>query len=244
MTANFPLASLNWRAYVAEFLGTFVFIFVSLGAALADLLFGDIGPLGIVTAAGFSYVAMVFATVSVSGGHLNPAISLALWFVGKIGAIDLIFYSLAQFLAGFAAVLSLLYIFSANFGDFTPGALLGQGVTLQQIVVAEAIFGAILIFVYFATMVDKQSLWSSPTESVAGLRRGPTSFGPIALGLVVMCAILVAAPVSGGIINPAKALAPAVISNSYSELLAWIIGPYVGSLFGLVYEFLFLRKKK
>ena len=218
----------GWRAYLAEFLGTFVFVFVSLGAVLADSLFGEIGILGIALAAGLAYGAMVFATVGISGGHLNPALSLSLWFAQKLAAVDLIFYTLAQFLAGFAAVLALAYIFSAGASDFSLGATLGQ-VTVQKIAVAEAIFAAILTFVYFATMVD---------------RRGPTSFGPLALGFVVIFAILVAGPVSGGVINPARALAPAVISNSYSELLPWIVGPYVGSLFGLVYEFVFLRKGK
>ena len=233
----------GWRAYLAEFLGTFVFVFVSLGAVLADSLFGEIGILGIALAAGLAYGAMVFATVGISGGHLNPALSLSLWFAQKLAAVDLIFYTLAQFLAGFAAVLALAYIFSAGASDFSLGATLGQ-VTVQKIAVAEAIFAAILTFVYFATMVDKQSLRSSPASPDAGLRRGPTSFGPLALGFVVIFAILVAGPVSGGVINPARALAPAVISNSYSELLPWIVGPYVGSLFGLVYEFVFLRKGK
>ena len=218
----------GWRAYLAEFLGTFVFIFVSLGAVLADSLFGEIGILGIALAAGLAYGAMVFATVGISGGHLNPALSLSLWFAQKLAAVDLIFYTLAQFLAGFAAVLALAYIFSAGASDFSLGAILGQ-VTVQKIAVAEAIFAAILTFVYFATMVD---------------RRGPTSFGPLALGFVVIFAILVAGPVSGGVINPARALAPAVISNSYSELLPWIVGPYGGSLFGLVYEVVCLRKGK
>ena len=218
----------GWRAYLAGFLGTFVFVFVSVGAVLADSLFGEIGILGIALAAGLAYGAMVFATVGISGGHLNPALSLSLWFAQKLAAVDLIFYTLAQFLAGFAAVLALAYIFSAGASDFSLGATLGQ-VTVQKIAVAEAIFAAILTFVYFATMVD---------------RRGPTSFGPLALGFVVIFAILVAGPVSGGVINPARALAPAVISNSYSELLPWIVGPYVGSLFGLVYEFVFLRKGK
>lgn len=220
---------MNWRAYVAEFLGTFVFILVSVGATLAELFFGEIGLLGVALAAGFSYAAMVFATVSISGGHLNPAISLSLWFSKKLAPLDLIFYSLAQFLAGFAAVLTLSYIFSASAGDFAQGLTLGEGITLQKIVVTEAIFSAILVFVYFATMVA---------------RRTAVSFGPIALGFVMIFAILVAGPVSGGVVNPAKALAPAVISGSYGGLLAWIVGPYVGSLFCLVYEFLFSRKKR
>lgn len=229
MVFKFLFVSFNWRAYVAEFLGTFVFILVSLGAVLADSLFGEVGLLGIAVAAGLSYMAMVFATVSTSGGHLNPAISLSLWFSQKLAAKDLIFYTLAQFLAGFAAVLALSYIFSASAGDFALSVAILQDVTLQKIVVTEAIFGAILTFVYFATMVD---------------RRGPTSFGPLALGLVVCFAILVAAPVSGGVINPARALAPAVISSTYGGLLAWTVGPYVGSLFGLVYEWVFFRKGK
>lgn len=220
----------GWKAYIAEFLGTFVFILVSLGTFLANSFLGEVGLLGIALAAGFSYVAMVFATVHLSGGYLNPAITLALWFSRKVSATNAFFYILAQFLAGFAAVFALMYIFSASPADFSLWQQLAGGeVTLQKVVIVEAIFTSILVFAYFATMVDK---------------RGSTSFGPFALGLVVIVSILVATPISAGIINPAKALAPAIVSSSYNELLAWVVGPFVGSLFGLVYEFIFLRSGK
>lgn len=220
----------GWRAYIAEFLGTFVFVLISLGAVLSNSFFGEIGVLGIALASGLSYVAMVFATVHLSGGHLNPAVTLALWFSQKVSAADAFFYILAQFLAGFTAVFVLIYIFSASPADFSLWQQLAGGeVTLQKVVIVEAIFTSILVFAYFATMVDK---------------RGPTSFGPFVPGLVVIVSVLVATPISAGIINPAKALAPAVVSSSYNGLLAWVVGPFVGSLFGLVYEFIFLRSGK
>ena len=220
----FSKINLNWRAYAAEFLGTFVFVLISLGAALADTIDGQLGLLGISIASGFVYMAMVFATVGISGGHLNPAISLSLWFAKKLSTFDVIFYILAQFMAGLAAAGVLFYIFGQ---DTVLSLQTAGGVSMQTAVAVEAIMAAVLVFVYFATLVD---------------RKGPSSFGPFALGLTVVASYLFAAPVFGSFINPAKALAFSLLSSSYSELVFWMVGPFTGSLFGLVYEFLFLRK--
>lgn len=219
----------SWRSYLAEFLGTFIFVFVSLGAVLTNNLLGEIGVLGIALASGFAYIAMIFATVHLSGGQLNPAITLSLWLVKKLNTQDAFFYILAQFIASFAAAGVLFYVFGKASLDFSLGAqILGDTISLQKAVVVEAILTSVLIFTYFATMTD---------------RRGPVSFGPFAVGLVVFVSFLVAGPISGGSINPARVLGAAVISKSYSELSIWLVGPFTGSLFGLVYDFLFLKKK-
>lgn len=227
---DLPAVKFNFSAYLAEFLGTFVFVLVSLGAIILNNTVTEIGILGVALAAGLAYTAMVFATMHLSGGHLNPVITLSMWFAKRITSVDLCLYVLSQCLASFAATFALVYIFAINLvGLAIAFQFAGVDVTLQRMVVVEAIFGAILVFSYFATMVD---------------RRGPASFGPIVVGLVVLVAALVAAPVSGGFINPARVIGPAVISNSYSELLAWIVGPLSGSLFGFVYDFVFSPKRK
>lgn len=229
MNKVFREAYSNWKAYAAEFLGTFVFVFVSLGTVLSNVFFGEVGVVGIALSAGLVYSSMVFATVHISGGHLNPAITFSLWFSRKITTATAVLYMFFQVLAGFAAAAVLLAVFGLQALEYSLGTqVIGGGVSLQTALVVEVILSAVLIFAFFATMVD---------------RRGPLSFGPLVLGFVVSSSILVAGSITGGLINPAKAIGANVISGTYLNLIVWVIGPFVGSLFGPVYEVLFLRKK-
>jgi aquaporin Z len=90
----------------------------------------------------------------------------------------------------------------------------------------EAILTAVLVFVVFATMVDK---------------RGPVSFGPLVIGLTVVVVSIAGGAISGAALNPARAIGPVVVSGSYNDLAVWIVGPAAGALVGILYEFLFLK---
>ncbi|MCR4324059.1 MAG: aquaporin [Candidatus Curtissbacteria bacterium] len=218
----------NWRAYVAEGIGTFVFVFVSLLAVLVNIFYGELGVVGVAIATGFVYTAMVFGTVHLSGGHLNPAITLALWLTRKINGVSAVIYILAQVTGGLLAALLLFLIFGQEGLKFSLGAqVTGGGVSMQLAVIVEAVLTAILVFGYFATLVD---------------RRGPVSFGPLVVGFTVLCSFLVASPISGGVLNPAKVIGASLISGSYGALVVWIIGPLTGSLMGFVYDFVFVKK--
>ena len=220
----------DWRAYLAEFLGTFVFVLVASLAVLSNSFYGEVGTLGIALATGLALSAMIFATVSISGGHLNPAISLALWLTQKISAITCIFYILAQLLGSLVAASSLLLIFGEGAIKFSLGGpALGSDVTMQKAVILEAILTAVLVFVVFATLVD---------------RRGPVSFGPLVVGLVVVVVSIAAGPVTGAALNPARVIGPLVLSHKFDTLAVWVVGPLAGSLFGIVYDFVFLKKRK
>ena len=218
-----------WRAYLAEFLGTFVFVFVSSGAVLTNLLYADIGPIGIALATGLSIAAAIYATYHLSGGHLNPAVTLALGLAGKIRGDIAIFYVIFQIAASFAAAGMLLLVFGLGAIDLELGTpLLGADITVSSAVILEAVLTAVLVFVIFATMID---------------RRGPVSFGPLSVGIVVVFANLVAGPISGASLNPARVVGPAMVSQSFDLLVVPVVGPLAGALFALVYEFVFLRKK-
>ena len=217
-----------WRVAAAEFIGTFVFTFVSLSLVLVNAINAEIGVLAIALGSGLAYMAMVFATVHISGGHLNPAITLALWFTKRVGALAATIYICAQILAGFVAALCAFFVFSEKSLDSSLGAtVLGSGVSLQSAVGLEAILTAVLIFTYFSCMVD---------------RRGPLSFGPLVLGVTMIVGLLIALPTTGASLNPARVIGAAVITGSYNELVVWLIGPLAGSLFGFVYEYVFLKK--
>lgn len=219
-----------WRAYTAEFLGTLVFVLISCGAVLSFIFYGEIGVGGVAVATGLTYGAMMYSTVSISGGHLNPAVTLASWLAQKTSGTLALCYILAQILASFAAAGVLFYIFGTGATEFSLGGpVIGNDIGISRALAVEVLMSAILVFAYFATMVDK---------------RGPTSFGPLVLGLVFSALTLVALPLSGASINPARAVGPAVISQVYDSLAVAVVGPLVGSLIGVVYDFVFLRKGK
>ena len=220
----------GWRAYLAEFLGTFVVVFVICGTTLSNIFYGDFGVLGIALASGSAYAGMMFAMLKFSGAHFNPAVTLALWLAQKIKGSLAFFYILAQISAGFAAAGVLFWIFGSEAREFSLGGpVLGVGVSLQAAVVIEALLTAILVFVYFAMTVSRNS---------------SASFSPIAVGAIYTISVFFAGSLTGGTINPAKVLGPLVISGSYNNIAIWIIGPAAGSIFGIVYDFLFLRKGK
>lgn len=220
----------NWRAYVAEFLGTFVFVFVAAGAVLTNVLFGELGSLGVPIATGLSLGVMIFATVAISGGNLNPAVTFSLWLAQKISTVTAVFYVLMQLLASVAAAYSLQFIFGSRATEFfLGGPALSVDTTVPIALSLEAILTAVLVFVVFATAVDK---------------RGPVSFAPLAIGLTVLVAGIFAGPITGAALNPARAIGPLVVSGHYDSLMVFVIGPLMGSLMGLFYEFVFLRQGK
>lgn len=218
----------DWRSYLAEFLGTFAFVFMALSVVLMDFLYGDIGTIGIALTIGFAYAAFVFVTAHISGGFLNPAVTTSLWLVQRLSGVKTVFYILAQTLASFAAAGTTLAIFGQSALELTLGApSMGIGVSAQTAISIEAILTAVLVYGVFGTMVD---------------RNGPVSFGPLVLGLTAVAASIIALPISGAALNPARAIGPLVIAKSWENLAVYIIGPLAGSLFALVYELLFLRK--
>lgn len=220
----------DWRSYLAEFMGTFLFVLISSLVVLTESLYQGIGIIGISLAIGFSYAALVFGTVHLAGGYLNPAVAMGLWLVQKLSGVKTAFYLIAQVLASFAAASVVLLIFGSDGVKYGLGVpSLGLNISITQAVIIEAIFSAGLIFVLFGTMID---------------RRGPVSFGPLVLGLYLAATSVILMSISGAALNPARALGPAVISQTTNNLVVWIIGPFMGSLFAIVYEFVFLKKAK
>ena len=220
----------DWRLYLAEFLGTFVFVFIASTVIVVSNLYNDIGLISVSLAIGFSYAAMVFITAHISGGYLNPAITVSLWLAQRLSGLKAFFYLFSQLIGSFAAAGVLLLIFKNSALQFVLGApTLGLNISPENAIIVEAILTAILVFAVFGTMID---------------RNGPVSFGPLVLGLVVVSETIIALQISGAALNPARALGPLVISKSYANLAIWVIGPLVGSFFGIFYEAVFIKKPK
>lgn len=214
---------------MAEFLGTFAFVFLVSLAVVSDIVFDQIGSVGLGLAIGFLYAACLYITNHLAGGFLNPAVTIALWLGQKLTLTRTVFFLIAQIVASFAAAGAIYLLLGKGTTEFLLGGpVIGLNVSTQIAVIVEAVFTALLIFAVFATMVD---------------RAGPVSFGPLVIGLVVCSATIVSFPISGAAFNPARAIGHYVILGSYDFLAVWIVGPLMGSLVALFYDFVFLRKR-
>jgi MIP family channel proteins len=222
------------RKYIAEFIAAFFLVFIGAGAIIADhylsaVRFADsFGLLGIALAHGLALAIAIAAIARISGGHANPAISIAAWVARRLTARDLIGYIVAQLLGGLLAAFLLRGLTPPE--AYTEVALgvpaLGQGVDTLHGVALEIILTFFLAFTIWGVAVD---------------RKGPTVIAPLAIGLVITFDILAGGPFTGAAMNPARWLGPALVSGQWSNAIVWIAGPIVGALLGsLVYENFFL----
>lgn len=214
---------MNGKAFVAEFIGTFTLVFCGIGA-IAVASAGSAGLLAIALAHGLALVVMVTATAAVSGGHLNPAVSFGVWLAGKLRFANLVGYVIAQVLGALTATALILaampeQVRAASFG--TPA--LAPGVSVGSALVLEAVLTFFLVFTVFTTAID---------------RRAPR-LGGLFIGLSVTMGILVAGPLTGAALNPARHLGPALVAGGEFVAQAWIywLGPLAGgALAALLYR--------
>jgi MIP family channel proteins len=218
----------------AEFLGTFALIFFGAGAVCVDFQLrssGGLGLLAIALAHGLAIAIMVSALGHVSGGHYNPAITIAFWVTKRLSTMDSLAYWGAQLLGASAAAFLLKVIIPDEIGN---NVFLGTPELMRDFprwsgMTLEAVTTFFLVLVVFATAVDERGTF----RSIAG-------FG---IGLTITLGILVAGPYTGGALNPARAFGPALASGHWLNWGTYWVGPLGGGfLAGLLYDSLFLRK--
>jgi MIP family channel proteins len=218
------------KALIAEFLGTFGFVFISVGTITADqMLSGRLGPLALVLASGITLAAMMSATAAISGGHLNPAITFGLFLARKIDRGTAISYVFSQCLGALVAMMILQLIMptislaAVWFG--TPK--LGVNISIIQGLLAEFVLTFLLMFVFYGTMIDQ---------------RAPR-LGGLFVGLAFAASLLLAGPITGGAFNPARHFGPALISGIMDNFWIYWIGPAAGAaLAALVYNLILERQ--
>ena len=219
-----PMAGDYGRRAAAEFVGVFALVFVGAGSILYAQSLTDIG-----LAHGLVIAVMVSAVWHISGGHFNPAVTLGFLVTRRITAPLAVVYWLTQFVAAIAAAALLKWVLP---GDAESRINLGApkltGIGSGQGVVVEAVLTFFLVWVYLATTSDPRGTF----RQIAGL----------AVGLTVTFDILMAGVLTGGMMNPARALGPEVIGNHWSHAWVWYLGPFAGgAVAAVVYELLFLR---
>lgn len=208
---------MNKKALVAEFIGTFTLIFIGVGAIAADhITGGKLGLTGIALAHGLAIAVMASATGAISGGHLNPAVTIALWSAKKIDNVNAVGYVIVQCLGGIVAAFLVTQCVPADalkaVGMGTPA--LGSGITAQAGLITEIILTFFLVFVIYGTAVDS---------------RAP-KMGALFIGLTVALDILMGGAISGAAMNPARHLGPALLGGGLQNIWIYWVGPIVGGV--------------
>jgi aquaporin Z len=213
------------RRGAAEFVGTFALVFVAAGGAAFART-----PTDLALANGLVIAVMVSSVGFISGGHINPAVTLGFLVTKRIAPTLAVWYWLVQF--GGAALAALLLRWALPSGPEHAGNLgvptLGSGIGSGAGVVIEAVLTFFLVWVVFATAVDSRGAF----KQISGL----------AIGLTITFGVLMAYGLTGGAMNPARAFGPQLVGAHWAHFWVWYIGPFAGAVIAAsTYELLYLR---
>jgi aquaporin Z len=219
------------RRLTAEALGTFGLVFVGAAVVVVNGGFPNsgIGLLGIALAHAVVLSVMVTATMTISGGHLNPAVTLALLVRRRIHLPAAAAYIVTQLAAACVAAFLVKLLLPQN---AVRNAMVGVPVIASSVSFGQAI-GIELVLTFFLVSAVFGTAVSPDAPRVAG-------FG---IGLVLLFDILVGGPLTGAAMNPARAFGPALVSGEWVGHLVYWIGPITGSILAaLLWEFMLLPR--
>ena len=205
------------KKYLAEMIGTFVLVLMGCGSAV---FFGCTAPaevLAVAFAFGLSVVAMAYAIGGISGCHINPAITFAVWLSERMSTKDAVGYVVGQFIGGLlgAAVIYLLTS-TGGFGDTTAtGANSFTEGELLQAFIAEVVFTFVFVLVVLGATDEK---------------RGAGNLAGLAIGLTLVLVHIVCIPITGTSVNPARSFGPALFAGGLAlkQLWLFILAPLCG----------------
>lgn len=230
------------KKYIAEFLGTLTLVFFGCGTAVVCGGFtggaggGYLGVAAIALAFGLAIVAAAYAIGDISGCHVNPAVSLAVFINGKMSVTDFVGYVISQIAGAFAGS-GILYAIVNNsdikmaYGSNGFDKLSGTGLNMTGAFVVEVV----LTFVFIMTILGVTR--TEKTSNLAG----------IVIGLTLTFVHLIGIPLTGTSVNPARSLSPAVFEGgeALSQVWLFIVAPFVGAIIaGFAHKFLFAEDKK
>jgi aquaporin Z len=204
------------KKLAAEFIGTFALVFAGTGAVVInETTGGAVTHVGVALTFGLIVLAMIYTVGDISGAHLNPAVSLGFFVARRFPFRQVLSYVGSQCAGAIMAtgVLRFLFPQSANLGTTLPA-----GPPLQSFVL-EMILTAILMFVILGV-------------STGAAEKGITA--GIVVGAVIGLEAMFAGPICGASMNPARSLAPAVVSGQLQHLWIYLIAPVIGACIGVI----------
>lgn len=208
-----------YRKITAEFVGTFSLVLFGCGAAV--LAGEQVGQLGIAFAFGLAIVAMAYGIGPVSGCHVNPAVSLAVWLAGRMSLKDMVFYMLAQF-GGALAGAAILGVLAGGISQGLGQNGWGPGYLGEYSLMAAFIFETVMTALFVIVILG-----------VTG-RGGEAGFAGLAIGLTLTVIHIVGIQVTGVSVNPARSFGPAVLVGGQAVQQLWLFfaAPLLGAVIG------------
>ena len=214
------------RRLIAEALGTFSFVFIGAAVVVVNGGFPNsgIGLLGIALAHALALSIMITSTMTISGGHLNPAVTIGLLVGRRIDVVSAAAYIVTQLAAAVVAAFLVKALLPAA---AVRNALVGVPVIAGSVSLGQAI-GIELVLTFFLVSAVYGTAVSADAPRVGG-------FG---IGLVLLFDILVGGPLTGAAMNPARAFGPAVAAGEWVGHIVYWVGPLVGGIIAaLVWEY-------
>jgi aquaporin Z len=219
---DFADSTLEWRRMFAEIWGTFLLVLVAAGGGVVrDLSGGSLSLAMIVVAPGLMVMAIIYFMGTVSGAHLNPAVTLAFAVRGNFPWCRVPGYVLAQLIGGIAAAVFLRAMFGkvGLLGATVPGIGIGGAKAMAMEVVLTA------------------GLVNTILGTASGARNIGTN-GALAVGAYIALSGLWASPISAASMNPVRSLAPDLLRGNFSTSWIYIVGPILGALVAVCFEWI------
>ena len=222
--------------YVAELIGTFALVLIGCGSAV---IAGEyIGFLGISLAFGLTVLVMVYAIGSISGCHINPAITVAMLVAGKMKSKDAMAYIIVQCIGAIIAA-GVLFVIASGQADYSLavnglgqngyGTLSLGGYSLVACFIAEIVLTGLFLFVIFGSTS----------------KDAPKGFAGVSIGFSLVLIHLIGIPITGTSVNPARSLGPAIFvgGETLSQLWLFWVAPVIGGIIAaIVWKYIFEKK--
>ena len=203
------------RAVLAELLGTLVFVLLGTSAVVSVSNADDAGKFMVIAVAhGLAILVVVGFTAKLSGGHVNPAVTLAMMFSRHIGVFRGALYIVAQAVGAVVGSLLVKWVVPNSLEGNLGAHGLADGVAVGEGLLLEILLTFILLLVIYNVAVGKRAVVSAP----------------VAIGLTVLILHFSGLFLTGGSFNPARSFGPAVVANVWGDFWIYILGPAIGAI--------------
>ncbi|KAF4375062.1 hypothetical protein F8388_017208 [Cannabis sativa] len=230
-----------YRALIAEFIATLLFLYVSVATVIGHKKQSSsnecdgVGLLGIAWAFGGMIFVLVYCTAGISGGHINPAVTLGLFVARKVSLARAVAYMVAQCLGAICGVGLVKGFMKHEYNTFGGGAnTVASGYSNGTALGAEILGTFVLVYTVFSATDPKRSARDSHVPVLA----------PLPIGFAVFMVHLATIPITGTGINPARSFGAAVIFNNekaWNDQWIFWVGPFIGALAAALYHQYVLR---